>query len=85
MISVMANSFRDIIGLWPSPDALAAELGAKADTVRKWRQRDSIPAEWWMPLIEAAKARSVALSAAEMATLAVRREPAAPAVGRAVA
>ena len=72
----MASSFRDIIGLWPSPDALAAELGAKAETVRKWRQRDSIPAEWWMPLIDVARARSVDLSAAEMATLAARREPA---------
>lgn len=51
----MAQSFRDIIDLWPSPDALAGDVGAKAETVRKWRQRDSIPAEWWLPVIEAGR------------------------------
>ena len=70
----MAHSFRDIIGLWPSPDALATELGAKPETVRKWRQRDSIPAGWWIDIVEAAKERGNDLSVAEMAA-AARKTP----------
>jgi hypothetical protein len=68
----MTQSFRDIIDLWPSPDALAGEVGSKAETVRKWRQRDSIPAEWWLPVIEAGKARGHALTADTLAALAGR-------------
>lgn len=71
----MANTFRDIIGLWPSPDALATELGAKPETVRKWRQRDSIPAEWWFRVLEAAKGRGSDLTADDMASLAARKVP----------
>lgn len=66
------SSFRDIIGLWPTPDALALELGAKAETVRKWRQRDSIPADWWHPLIKLAKARGHTLNANDMAAWAAQ-------------
>lgn len=68
----MAQTFREIIGLWPSPDVLAAEIGAKPETVRKWRQRDSIPAEWWVAIIEAAKARGNELTTDNLASLAAR-------------
>ena len=68
----MAQTFRDIIGLWASPDALAAELGAKPETVRKWRQRDNIPVEWWMLLVDAAKTHGHELTTYEMARIAAR-------------
>lgn len=69
---MMAQSFREIIGLWPSPDALAGELGAKVETVRKWRQRDSIPADWWLSVIEAGKTRGQALTSEQFAVIASR-------------
>lgn len=75
----MAQTFRDIIELWPSPDALAGELGAKAETVRKWRQRESIPAEWWVPVIEAGKAHGKDLSAEQFAAIASRSPATSPA------
>lgn len=68
----MTQTFRDIIDLWPSPDALAGEVGSKAETVRKWRQRDSIPAEWWLPVIEAGKTHGHDLTTDAFAGLAAR-------------
>jgi len=45
------KSFRDLIELWPTREALAAEIGANSSTVSKWWQRDSVPAEWWAPIL----------------------------------
>lgn len=56
----MDTTFATIIRLWPSPDALAQELGEHAVTVaavKKWASRDSIPAEFWVPLVAAARKR----------------------------
>lgn len=69
----MANTFREIVELWPSPDALAEDIGAKFETVRKWRQRDNIPAEWWLPVIDAAKARNLVLTSDQFAAIAARK------------
>ncbi len=71
----MTQTFKDVIGRWPSPDALAAEIGAKPETVRKWRQRNSIPAEWWTRMIEAARERGDTLTADELADMAARSDP----------
>lgn len=49
------ESFRQVVDLWPSPEILASELGATAFAVRKWKQRDSIPSDWWLGVIEASK------------------------------
>lgn len=49
----MTTTFRDIIELWPSPDAMAADIGARVEAVRKWKQRDSIPADWWTAVVSA--------------------------------
>jgi len=49
--------FKNIIGLWPSASALAAELseirGEKIETQRvyAWGIRHSIPSEYWRDLI----------------------------------
>lgn len=48
-----------IIARWPSCSVLAAGLGVKAQTIRKWKQRDRIPSEYWHPLVEAARARGI--------------------------
>lgn len=71
------HSFKDIIAIWPSPDVMAAELGAKSETVRKWRQRDSIPADWWTAIIDAAQTRGATISADMLASFAARPVPTA--------
>jgi hypothetical protein len=45
------NSFRELIELWPSREGMAADIGAKSSAVSKWWQRDSVPAEWWSPIL----------------------------------
>jgi hypothetical protein len=45
------NSFRELIELWPSREGMAADIGAKSSAVSKWWQRDSVPAEWWAPIL----------------------------------
>ena len=45
------NSFRTLIELWPSREGMASDIGAKSSAVSKWWQRDSIPAEWWSPIL----------------------------------
>jgi len=67
------RTFRDIIETWPTPDVLATEVGANAEAVRKWRQRDSIPAEWWLPVVNAGKARGIRLSVDEFVTILSKR------------
>lgn len=66
----MPNSFRGVIDLWGSPDALAIDLGANVEAVRKWRQRDSIPADWWLPLVKLARKRRKKISVELLAALA---------------
>ena len=53
------ESYRDIIDAWPSRRALAEDLGVDYETVKKWRQRDSIPAAHWPALVKAARRRKV--------------------------
>lgn len=69
------SSFRDVVALWPSADALAAEIGAGAAAVRKWPQRDAIPAEWWLPILSTDVARAAGLTAEMLATFAARGSP----------
>ncbi|MGI9489064.1 MAG: carph-isopro domain-containing protein [Geminicoccaceae bacterium] len=51
------NSYREILSLWRRPSELAEDIGAKANTVSKWGQRDFIPPEWWNDVESAAKRR----------------------------
>ncbi len=55
----MLNSFREVIGLWPSLRALSEEpeVCANLIAVRKWHQRDSLPSEEWMGVAKAAQRR----------------------------
>ena len=50
------NTFTDIIALWPSHRAMAADIGAGHWQVAKWSQRDNIPPEWWTVIVERAPA-----------------------------
>jgi hypothetical protein len=68
----MLASFRDVVALWPSPDALAAEIGAGMAAARKWPQRDNIPAEWWIAILRTETAKSAGVTAELLAELAAR-------------
>lgn len=68
-------SFRDVIELWPSKEAMAADLssaGVKASAVSKWWQRDNIPAEWWSAVLSTDKASANAVSAQLLTDFAAR-------------
>jgi hypothetical protein len=66
------TSFRLIIELWPSREAMAADIGAGASAVSKWWQRDSVPAEWWSAILMTDVAVSVGLNAETLTFLAAR-------------
>lgn len=62
-----AMEARDIIDLWQTKDVtasenLAADLGEKPETVRKWRTRNWIPPIHWPDLLEKAKKRRIKLT-----------------------
>lgn len=66
------DSFRSIIDLWGSREALAADVGAGPWAVRKWLKRDNIPSEWWSALLATEKAKTAGLTADLLARLAAR-------------
>lgn len=69
----MISSFKDVIALWDTPASMAAAVGAKTDTVRKWAERDRIPDEYWQRTIEAAESMGKHVTAAQLTRLAGRK------------
>jgi hypothetical protein len=67
-----ATSFRAIIELWPSKEAMASDVGAGPWAVSKWWQRNSIPAEWWSAVLGAEPAREAGVTAEMLTALAAR-------------
>lgn len=66
------TTFRSVIELWPSRDAMASDIGAGASAVSKWWQRDNIPVEWWSPILATERAVHAGISALMMTTWAAR-------------
>jgi hypothetical protein len=66
------TSFRSIIALWPSREAMAADVGAPVTAVTKWGQRNSIPADWWAAVLATSRALEAGLSAEILTALAAR-------------
>jgi hypothetical protein len=56
----MFNSFQQIIDLWPSRAALARDMGVSYCRARQWYDRNRIPAEYWIDLVESAENISAA-------------------------
>lgn len=75
------QTFADIINLWDTAEAFGADLGITGLRARQWRNRNSIPPEWWTATVEAAKRRDLGgVSLQLLADLAARRrEPEAAA------
>lgn len=55
----MISTYADIIGLWPSAEALADDIGESGVTVRAWRNRGSIPSSRWLDIVAAAERRGL--------------------------
>lgn len=66
----MDKKFSPLLSRWPSLAALASDLGVDYERVKKWRQRDSVPAEYWPGLVAAASERGFRLSLSELHSLA---------------
>jgi hypothetical protein len=66
------NSFRSIIELWTSREAMAADIGATSAQVSKWWQRDSLPSDWWANILDTSVARSAGVTGEILIALAAR-------------
>lgn len=68
----MVDSFRSIIELWPTREAMAADLGDGADAglMSKWWQRNKIPDKWWARVVSTDRAKSEAVTLDMLARLA---------------
>lgn len=70
------SSFREVIDLWPTPVALAQDLtemrGVEVSVyrVRKWRERDSIPADYWQAVINAGSKRGFQITPGQLTQIA---------------
>ena len=62
--------FSDVIDLWPNVPTLAADVGATPAQAHKWRQRNSIPAEYWHDLASASSRRKYGISINLLASIA---------------
>jgi hypothetical protein len=66
---VTYRSFQDVFSIWRSATRLAIAVEVSPETVWKWKQRDSIPAEYWLRLKRAAREQGVALSCDDLAKI----------------
>jgi hypothetical protein len=56
------TSFRSVVDLWRTREAMASEVGAMSSTVRKWWKRDNIPSEWWWAILATDTAKAAGLT-----------------------
>jgi hypothetical protein len=53
------RSFIEIINLWPSDADLARDIHVRRNHVHTMKVRDSIPVEYWLALVSAARRRRI--------------------------
>jgi len=58
---------RQIIELWPTVADLARDLKIDSARVYKWHERQRIPPEFWITMIEFARNRDIALDIEDLA------------------
>lgn len=63
------QALQDIFTIWPSLNEMAADLGEKYDTVKRWRNRGRIPNRAWPAIIEKAARREQLVTAAQLLAL----------------
>ncbi len=74
-MSKTPKSFLEVIALWSSRFEMASDISANPEAVRKWAERDSIPADWWLTILKTETASRAGLTADDLAALAAK-EPA---------
>ncbi len=79
-MNCMPTTFAEVISLWVSAAELARDLKIQDLTARAWRQRDSIPAEYWPEIERAAERRGFG----ELVSVKLLAEIAARSAGRPV-
>ncbi len=57
----------EIIDKWPSIQVLADEIKQDPTKVRQWRNRESIPAKFWVDIVSLAQARDIAITYKQLA------------------
>jgi hypothetical protein len=70
IVMSQTRTFTDVIGLWPSAEALARELNELGVTVRQWRNRESIPAAHWHRIAVLAREKGHALTVDDLSAIA---------------
>jgi hypothetical protein len=63
------STIKELLGLWPSRQIIAVDVGAKLDAVHKWPLTNSIPSRYHAALLESAVRNGVALTAEKLAQL----------------
>ena len=53
------ETFKDVIAAWPSLEAMAEDAGTSSGAIKQWRNRDSIPGDYWLALEVGAAKRSI--------------------------
>lgn len=73
--AVKITRFSDVCARWPGGrEALAKALRVRDQRVRKWHERDNIPAEFWADIVAAARVAGVAgIDTDTLATIASQR------------
>lgn len=59
------NHIETLIGLWPSRQAFADEIGANVDAVHKWAKAGRIPSGWQAAVVSAASGRGANYATAD--------------------
>lgn len=72
MVDSPLTSFRSVIELWSSREAMAADVGARNWSVIKWWSRDTIPSKWWPAVLSTDTAKSGGVTLDILARLAAR-------------
>lgn len=76
------SSFKSIIELWPTREAMAATLGEDSRLISKWWQRNKIPAERWAHILALPTVVDAGLTAEHLIRLAARRGHSRPTAAR---
>ena len=62
-------TFSQLIGQWPTVAEFARDVGQNLEAVKKWKQRDSIPASHWLAVVGAAEAKGISISIEQLAAM----------------
>jgi hypothetical protein len=69
-MTTMIDAFKDVVKLWPSARAMAEDLGVNPEAVPGWKRTDSIPAKYWVDILEKKPAKRARLTLRRLAELA---------------